>query len=232
MLLCNEHGAGLFQYLENKISLQNILHLKNKISLQNVLHKCTVFEFQYTATNGMAEIQELSKAGLLNIGTLIYVSPVAPLDKLLYHVIIIINIKENGVEVLHLKKGFFIKNAEKVSISFLTNNNNYFNFNRGIKIILGKKLKIHEIESLHSRMEKLLLQPQIPYGLYNKNALNCESLAFYVKNGHKTTSYQVINFINKYGFFGNVAVSLFDKVMIITNKIGFFLSYIKNKKKQ
>lgn len=78
-------------------------------------------------------------------------------------------------------------------------------------------------------MDKLLQQPHIPYGLYCKKTLNCESLAFYIKTGKKTTSHQVIDFINKYGKFGHVAVSTFDMVMLITNKIGGILSYLKKK---
>lgn len=161
-----------------------------------------------------------------------YFIPVAPLRKFYNHVGIVTNIKEDGFEVCHLRKGLFIKYAEQVFISFSDNtcSINVFNFTR-VKIFFCEKLSEKEIKNLHCRMEKLLQKPHIPYGLYYKKTLNCESLAFYIKTGKKTTSNQVKDFINKYGIIGHVAVTTFDMVMIITNKIGGILSYFKNKEK-
>lgn len=185
-----------------------------------------------TATYGMADIKTYYKAGEIRIGTLFYVTPVAPLNKLYKHVIIVTNIKEDGVELLHLRKGLFIKLAEKVFINFSTTDDTILKFDRGVEFISSETLSENEIKYLHYRMEKVLIPPHIPYGLNSKNAFNCENLALYVKKGVKTTSYQVINFVKKYRIIGYVAVSTFDKVMIITNKIGSFLGYFKNVNKK
>lgn len=178
----------------------------------------------------MAEIKYLCKAGKLKIGTMFKVAPLAPLNKLYHHVGIVTNIKDYGFEILHLKKGIFIKYAERVFINFNHNKNNYiFNFDRGVEFIFNNLTEI-EIKYLYCRMEELLLQPHIPYGLKSKHAYNCESLALYALKGEKI-SYQVLNFQKKFGIIGYVAVSTFDKVMIITNIIGFIICYFENKNK-
>lgn len=176
----------------------------------------------------MDKIKEDCKDGVLKIGSMLYVAPVAPFNKLYKHVILVTDIKEDGAEFLHLRKGLFIKYAEKIFINFSSDDDNIFHFYRGVEFIITNNLSENEIKYLHCRVEEVLLLPHIPYGLRSKNTFNCESLALYIKNGEKTTSYQVINFINKYGIIGYVAVSTFDKVMIITNKIGSILCYIES----
>lgn len=180
----------------------------------------------------MADIKNYYKAGDIKIGTMFYVTPVATFKKLYKHVIIVTYIKEDGVELLHLRKGLFIKYAEQIFINFTTTDDTILKFDRGVEFISSKNLTENEIKYLHYRMEKVLIPPHIPYGLKSKNAFNCENLAMYIKTGEKTTSYQVNNFLKKYGFVGYVAVSTFDKVMIITNKIGSFLGYFRNVSKK
>lgn len=204
------------------------LHKDNPEEEEKIINKINSNKFQYEATNSIAAIEDYCKDGHINIGTMFYFIPIAPLRKFYNHVGIVTNIKEDGFEVCHLRKGLFIKYAEQVFVSFSDESINVFNFTR-VKIFFGKKLSNEEIKNFHCRMEKLLQQPHIPYGLYYKKTLNCESLAFYIKTGKKTTSHQVIDFINKYGKVGHVAVSTFDMVMLITNKIGGILSYLKKK---
>lgn len=80
-------------------------------------------------------------------------------------------------------------------------------------------------------MEDVLSKKHIPYGLKYKDTYNCESLVSYIKTGQKNISSQVFNFENKFGKIGSFIVSNFDKVMIVTNKLGYIKCYFDNEKK-
>lgn len=64
-------------------------------------------DFKGTTAKSMADVQKCIEIGLIKIGTKYKVAPIAPLKNIYYHVGMVTNIKENGVEVFHLKKNLF-----------------------------------------------------------------------------------------------------------------------------
>lgn len=75
-------------------------------------------DFQGTTAKSMADVQKSIESGVIKIGTKYKVAPIAPLNKLYHHVGMVTNIKENGVEVFHLKKKLFSNSAERKCINF------------------------------------------------------------------------------------------------------------------
>lgn len=177
----------------------------------------------------MDDVKAMCEKNMIKIGTTVYVTPVPPLNKIYEHVGLVINVKDDGVEVFHLKKNFFVKHVENVFIKF-ESDNNIFDFKNGVKFILSEPLTKKQLQDMHCRVKELLLLKNVPYGLNLKDSFNCESLVSYVITGEKTTASQVLNFKNKFGIIGSVAVSTFDIVMKITNRIGFIICYFKSNK--
>lgn len=179
----------------------------------------------------MAEIEESTKLNEIKIGTIYTVSPAATMRKVYSHYGIVTDIKENGIEIFHLNKEILNKYGTKVFVAFSTGNDKIFNFDRGVKFFPGDPLTEDQIKYMRCRMEDVLSKKHIPYGLKYKDTYNCESLVSYIKTGQKNISSQVFNFENKFGKIGSFIVSNFDKVMIVTNKLGYIKCYFDNEKK-
>lgn len=175
----------------------------------------------------MADIQKYINSGAINIGTIYKVSPIKPFRTIYFHVGMITKI-ENGVEIFHLNKGFFVKSAEKIFIPFSDNKNNIFHFHRGVNFLISEPLDQDDLIEMSCRMEEVLSKPHIPYGLRLPQTFNCDNLIIYVKKGEKTISPQVLNFENKYIHIGPIVVFIFDMFIKITNKIGFIKYFNKN----
>lgn len=163
-----------------------------------------------------------SDAKEANIGTVFKVEPTGPLRTFYYHYGMVLNVEENGFYYFHLKKKFFRKYGEIVFIKF----ENCTNF----KFFQDIPLTDSEQKEMLCRLKKILLQRQIPYGLDTKGSHNCETLVIYLKKGKLIKSTEVINFINKFGYLGTFLVFLFDKIMIVTNAIGYIQCYFFFKK--
>lgn len=191
----------------------------------------TSFKFQAVPIKNMAEIEESTKLNEIKIGTIYTVSPAATMRKVYSHYGIVTDIKENGIEIFHLNKEILNKYGTKVFVAFSTGNDKIFNFDRGVKFFPGDPLTEDQIKYMRCRMEDVLSKKHIPYGLKYKDTYNCESLVSYIKTGQKNISSQVFNFENKFGKIGSFIVSNFDKVMIVTNKLGYIKCYFDNEKK-
>lgn len=187
-------------------------------------------DFQGTTAKSMADVQKSIESGVIKIGTKYKVAPIAPLNKLYHHVGMVTNIKENGVEVFHLKKNLFSNSAERKCINFSAEKNDIFNFDRGVVFFYSKSLNENALKEMRCRTEEVLKKPFIPYGLRLNFAYNCESLIMYVITGEKIISPQVINFEKKFFFVGSLLILSFDCIMIVTNTIGFIKFYFKNEK--
>lgn len=178
----------------------------------------------------MADVKHFSLSRIIKIGTIYKVAPIAPLNKLYYHVGMVTNIKEDGVEVLHMKKGVFTNSAERKYINFSAPKNDIFNFDRGVVFFESESLNENDLINMRCRTEEVLKKKFIAYGLRLNFAYNCETFIIYVKTGEKIISTQVINFEKKYLFIGSILILLFDCIMIVTNTIGFIKCYFKNEK--
>lgn len=163
----------------------------------------------------------MTKDKRITIGTIYQSVPRAPCSNLYSHYGIITDVNENGVEIFHLYKGIIRKHGEKVFVKFTTGNNDIFNFNRGVRFILDDPLNKQEIKAMRCRMNEVCSKHYIPYGLKSKDSYNCENLVLHIKTGKKPLSSEVLNFEKNHGKLGAFAVSCFDKVMFVTNKVGY-----------
>lgn len=179
------------------------------------------FKFQAKRMEDIKEVEELVKAKKITPGTIYQSVPITPFSNFYSHYGIIIDVNEYGVEIFHLYKGIFIRQGQQIFIKFSTGNDDIFNFHRGVKFILDDPLNEHEIEAMRYRLKKICSKNHIPYGLKAKDTFNCENLVLHIKTGKKPLSSEVLNFENKFGKRGAVAVSCFDKVMFVTNKLGY-----------
>lgn len=153
---------------------------------------------------------------------MVKIKPTGPLRNIFFHYGIIINVKENGVYFFHLNKRMFKKSGEMLFIKF----DDCTNF----KFLQDKPLTESEQKAMLCRLKKILLQRHIPYGLDTEGSHNCETLVIYIKKGTIVKSTEVLNFINKFGYMGTFLVFLFDKIMIVTNAIGYLQCYFEKTK--
>lgn len=85
----------------------------------------------------MVEIEEFIKVNEIKIGIIYIVLLVVIMRKVYFYYGIVIDIKENGIEIFYLNKEILNKYGIKVFVVFLIGNDKIFNFDCGVKFFFG-----------------------------------------------------------------------------------------------
>lgn len=135
----------------------------------------------------------------------------------------VINVQQQGYDIVHLRKKLFRKYGEKYFINFKDCSQ--------FKFLNEQPLTVHQKKAMIHRLNKMLSKAQIPYGLNTEGSHNCESFVKYIKKGTVEKSTEVANFEKKFGYSGKFVIFMIDHIMILTNGIGFLLCYFISKGK-
>lgn len=88
----------------------------------------------------------------------------------------VINVQQQGYDIVHLRKKLFRKYGEIYFINF--QNCSQFKF------LNEQPLTVHQKKAMIHRLNKMLSKAQIPYGLNTEGSHNCESFVKYIKKRH------------------------------------------------